>query len=316
MTAMRLVFLGSGSFGLPTLEALTECEGAFHVALIVSQPDRPAGRKRVLTPTAISQWALDHDVPLLRTENINSEESVHQIRAVGADAMVVIAFGQKIGPAVLGDTFAINLHASLLPKYRGAAPFQRAVMNADLRTGVSVITIADRMDAGDVLGSAATSIGPTETAGELHDRLSQLGVGVVLDVLRRFGTGSTQRTVQDESQVTMAAKLNKSDAWVDFSMTADEVRARINGLNPWPGCDVTVGSQRVKLRRAAVADGCDEPDDLKTGTHLGEGIVKCGDGCVRLLEVQPEGGRVMTFAEFSRGRGWERGAGLVSVRRQ
>ncbi len=312
---MRIAFLGSGAFGLPTLEAIASVH---EVPLVVSQPDRPAGRGRRDTPTPISERVLADrergDGPfvstiLLRTDDINSEESRAVLDETAPDALVVIAFGQKIGPAVLDGRFAVNLHASVLPRWRGAAPINRAMMAGDPTTGVSVISLAERMDAGDVHAVRTTAIDPAETAGELHDRLAELGPDAVLEVLERFGRGEVRVEPQDDALATRAAKLGRADATVDFAAAADAVRSRIHGLVPWPGCEVEVEGpagapapiERLRLHRVEVVslppDSATEP-----GTVDADGTVVCDGGGVRLLAVQAPGGRVLDWESFRRGR--------------
>ncbi len=312
---MRIAFLGSGAFGLPTLEAIA---AAHDVPLVVSQPDRPAGRGRRDTPTPISERVLaDRErgdgafasTTLLRTDDINGADARAVLDEVNPDAMVVIAFGQKIGPAVLDGRFAVNLHASVLPRWRGAAPINRAMMAGDVTTGVSVISLAERMDAGDVHAVRETPIDPAETAGELHDRLAGLGPAAVLEVLDRFGRGEIRAESQDHTLATRAAKLGRADATVDFAGPPELVRARIHGLMPWPGCEViveapaggTVSIDRLRLHRVeVVSEAIIDPSE--PGTLDARGVVACDGGGVRLLEVQAPGGRVLDWESFQRGR--------------
>ncbi|HZW08511.1 MAG TPA: methionyl-tRNA formyltransferase [Phycisphaerales bacterium] len=307
---MRLVYFGSGAFGLPTLQALA---AAHTVALVVTQPDRPAGRGGRLTPTPVGEWAEEHapGVPVLKPERVNAPEVVEQIRGAAADAWVVIAFGQKLGRKLLEDRFAINLHASLLPRWRGAAPINAAILAGDRVTGNSVITLADRMDAGLVLGRSERPIEPSATAGELHDFLAADGPGLVLRVLAERGAGSLRGTSQDEALVTLAPKLSREGAWVDFAATADECRRRINGLSPWPGVLVSLGDLQLKLLRSQVEAGAGA-GSAAPGTLIdpGAGLVACGAGVVRLLGVQPVGKRAMSWPEFARGRALPPGACL------
>ncbi|HAW95192.1 MAG TPA: methionyl-tRNA formyltransferase, partial [Phycisphaerales bacterium] len=191
---MRLVFLGSGAFGLPTVRSL---DASHDLLAVVSQPDRPAGRARRNTPTPISEWAMDRSKELIRPEDVNDPEVVRMIRGFEPDALVVIAFGQKIGEPLLQDLPAFNLHASLLPAYRGAAPINRAMIDGCSETGVSVIELAQRMDAGDVHATRTLEIDPLETAGELHDRLAALGPDAVESVLEALAAGTTRGIVQD-----------------------------------------------------------------------------------------------------------------------
>ncbi len=293
---MRLVFLGSGEFGLPTLRMLHR---EHEVGLVITQPDRPAGRRRELSPTPVGRFAQEKSVQCIKPENVNDPAVLARLAGLQPEALVVIAYGQKIGQPLLDGRFAINLHSSLLPKYRGAAPINWAIINADRITGVSVITLADRMDAGDILGRRTTSIEPTETAGELHDRLADLGPEVVLEVLRAFRDGSLQPESQDESSATHARKLTKADGTVSFAEPADAVRARVHGLTPWPGCTVQLEGERLKLLRVDLASSRDSL--AMPGMIQQDLCVACGEGAIRLLSVQPPGGKAMTFEAYCHG---------------
>lgn len=300
---MRVVFFGSGAFGLPTLRALAQ---SHEVIAVVSQPDKPAGRGGRLTPTPVSQWAMEHapTVPLLRPENVNEASVVSTLRAHSADAFVVIAFGQKMGRGLLADMFSINLHASLLPRWRGAAPINHAILAGDLVTGNSVITLADRMDAGLVLGKSEREITPGMTAGDLHDLLADDGPGLVLQVLDRHARHTLTPLTQDESLVTKAGKLSRADANVDVGRSAFVCARRINGLSPWPGVTVSIAGIQVRLLRAREEHGEFARAEAGVVTDPREGIVACGDGRdrFRIVDVQPSGGRSMAWAEFARGR--------------
>src|SRR5262249_11900418 len=207
--AVKLIFLGSGEFGLPTLKALA---AHHHLLAVVSQPDRPAGRHRRLTPTPIAAWATEQlaDAPLFKPEDINTRETISSLHALGADAWVVIAFGQKLSRPLVENRFVINLHASLLPRWRGAAPINHAILAGDAETGNSVITIADRMDAGFVLGQSKRPITPELGAGELHDLLASDGPALIEQVLGAYGNHSLRPITQDESLVTRARKLSRA----------------------------------------------------------------------------------------------------------
>lgn len=296
----EIVFFGSGAFGLPTLERLAE---RGRVTLVVSQPDRPAGRGRSAQPTPVAAWALDRQIPLLRSADVCAQPELARVRSDPARVFVIIAFGQKLLPPLLADRFAINLHGSLLPRWRGAAPIQRAVMEGDDEAGVSVISIAERMDAGLVFGKARTCIGLSETAGELHDRLALLGPEAIEQVLARHTDGSLTGVAQDESLVTRARKLSRADAWVDFAQPARLVAARINGLAPWPGCDAMIGDAPVRLLRARAVDA--EVAPLPPGTLSASGLAQCGEGAIELLDVQSPGARVTSFDAWFRGRRME-----------
>jgi len=308
---MRIVFMGSGAFGLPTLDHLAREADRYALPLIVSQPDKPAGRRRRLTPTPVAEWAARHDLPLLTTANVNDAEVVAQVRSLHPEALVVIAFGQKIGPALLDGLFGINLHGSLLPAYRGAAPIQRAMMDGCTTTGVSVVTLAQRMDAGDILAAESTAIRPDETGGELHDRLALLGPGAIASVFDRYRCGTLEPQPQDESRATLAPKLRKEEGTTGFNMPAASVRARIHGLTPWPGCRLRLDGAIVRLLR--VRDHGDEAISDAPGVVLEDLRVACASGAIEVLEIQPEGGRAMTLGAYHHGRTFEPGRRLTPV---
>ena len=308
---MRILFFGSGAFGLPTLESLCE---AHEVVEVISQPDKPAGRKRVLTPTPIAQWAVEQGYAVPRVADVNTPEFVEQVRGYQADASVVIAFGQKLGPELIGamGRLAVNLHASLLPSYRGAAPINWAMIENEPVAGVSVIGLAQRMDAGAVYGTEQTPIDPAETAGELHDRLAQLGPGVVQSVLEQLERDGLQPQTQDESLATRARKFTKADGTVCFDRPAELVRARVHGLTPWPGCRVRwsgVGSDGLgkadkgELILKRVADEPGDTGEIAPGTLDDSLRVACSAGWLRLVEVQQPGGKVLAAADFAKGGG-------------
>ena len=310
MARLRVIFAGSGAFGLPTLKALVQ---SHEVIQVVSQPDRPAGRGRKLHPTPISEFAIEHNLPLLRTADINAEP------LPAADVMVVIAFGQKIvDPVVNHPRFgSINLHASRLPKYRGAAPANWAIISGATVTGNSVIRLAQKMDAGAVLAQSSLAIGETETAGELHDRLAEDGVALVQRVLEDLAAGRAVETPQDESQATLAPKLSRASAVIDWSKPAAQVAHQIRGMSPWPGCRVrlldTTGAElaRLTLLRAR-PNGC-EGTRWNPGEIMMHGCIQCGDGEVQVLEVQPEGRRPMPLDAYQRGNPWCPGMRVESV---
>lgn len=305
---MRVAFFGSGAFGRPTLEAIrATCD----LVGVISQPDRPAGRGRALTPTPIAAWAMScaAEVPLFRPERVNEPSVVESLHALEADAWVVIAFGQKLGQRLLADQFAINLHASLLPRWRGAAPINWAILAGDDQTGNSVITLADRMDAGLVLAtSTPRAIEPSMSTDHLHDLLAADGPSVVLGVLEQAIRGALRPVVQDESLATHARKLSRDDGWVDFADSARAARCRINGLSPWPGVTVRYAGESLKLLQARDidAEAADragsapmEPGCIVDPAH---GTVSCGAGLLQLLRVQPAGKAAMSWTDFARGR--------------
>jgi methionyl-tRNA formyltransferase len=301
---MRLLFFGAGEFGLPTFEALRQ---QHDVAAVVSQPDRPAGRHRKLTPPPVAQWALDQGLPVLQRDNVNTPDFVSTIQALNVDAAVVIAFGQKLSPELIAASgrLVVNLHSSLLPRYRGAAPINWAVLNGDEESGVSVISLAQQMDAGLIYAQRRTSIDPLETAGQLHDRLALMGPDVIAQVLDDLQAGTLAGEPQDASLATRAPKLSKADSPIDFTLSAKQVRNRIHGLTPWPGATAAWHRQgqdqpqQLMIRRVRVVD--ESSPQTRPGLVKADGVVACGQGEIRLLEVQLPGKRIMTLEEFIRG---------------
>ncbi len=310
---MRIIFLGAGEFGLPTLRALHE---AHEVAMVVTQPDRPAGRRRQLTATPIAQWAGEAGLPLIKPENVNEPGVLEPLHALGDDAMVLVAFGQYLKQTlVTGPRLgAMNLHASLLPRWRGAAPINATLLHGDGQAGNTVIRIAKKMDAGDMLGRQAVPVDPRETAGELHDRLASLGSQLVLNVLRGLDAGTLAPAPQDDAKATLAPKLSKADGYVDWSAHATAIRCRVHGLTPWPGVMVywspdAKPEERHRLLLRRVADEPEAKANAAPGTLVDPlGLVAAGRGAVRLLEVQPPGKRVMAWDDFVRGHDVKVGA--------
>jgi methionyl-tRNA formyltransferase len=304
----RLIFAGGGAFGLPTLQRLLEA--GYPIAQVVTQPDRPAGRGRKLAATPVAELAQKHHLPLLRTPDINRET------LADADLLLVIAFGQKISQSIIHrpPLGSINLHASLLPKYRGAAPIHWAIIHGEILTGNSIIRLADRMDAGTILGQSRMEIGPLETTGELHDRLAADGAELVLQTIERLAQGTAREMPQDESLATLAPKLHRADAHLDWTRPAEEIARRIRALSPWPGCHVHLitGDKPLRLTllraRAALPTGDTEPGQIDSAGHIAT-----SDGAVELLEVQPESKRPMPMAAYRNGHPWPTGARVESA---
>lgn len=305
--SISILFAGSGEFGVPALRAIVAA--GHRVPLVVTQPDKPAGRGAKLTPTPVATAAAGLRLPVLRTADINAES------LPPADLLVVIAFGQKIGDTVIAAPRlgAVNLHASRLPKYRGAAPINWAILAGETVAGNSVIRLARKMDAGAVLGMSAVPIGELETAGELHDRLSLDGVSLVLRVIDELAAGRAVEREQDHAAATLAPKLSRELARLDFTRPAAEVARQVRGLHPWPGCRVRVvsgdgkpaGALRLVRARAVGSGVAGEP-----GVILVDGLVAAGEGAVELVEVQPDGKRPMSLGDYRRGHTWEAGMRL------
>ena len=302
ITFMRVVFCGTPEFAVPCLEALIG--ERFEVALVVSQPDRPKGRGLELVPTPVKQVALAHDIPLTQPEKIkNNSEFQAQLEAVRPDAIIVVAYGRIIPQWMveLPPLGNINVHASLLPKYRGAAPIQWAIARGETVTGVTTMRIDAGLDTGDMLFKAEMPIAADDTAVTLSPKLSQLGALLLIETLRSFESGEVHPTKQDDSQATLAPILKKEDGRIDFARSATEIFNRLRGFQPWPGAFTSIRGKQLTVHSARPGAGpIVAPCELRvSGDHL---FVGCGNHSVlELLEVQPEGKKRMGARDFSNG---------------
>jgi len=292
---MNILFLGSGAFGLPTLERLAQ---EHNIVGVVTSLDKPSGRNRSLSSTPIGAWASEHGLPLFKAEIVNTPDFIEAMTSLKPAAMVVIAFGQKLSEQFLEIAQAVNLHASLLPRWRGAAPINAAILHGDTHSGLSVITLAEQLDAGRVLGQVSTPITEQETAGELHDRLAMLGPDLVLEVL----TGDFGGTEQNESEVTYAPKISRADARLDLTKNATDVANKIMGYSPWPACHLLISGVDCKIMRAIPKDGSGE-----IGKILEDGTIAVGEGSIQILELKPAGSKAMSWADFCNGRSIQSG---------
>lgn len=304
---MRIVYIGSGEFGIASLKALL---GSRHrLKCLVTRSAKPAGRGQRARPTPVALWALEYSIPHVETADINAPQLVAQIAEYKPELIVVIAFGRMIGREVveLAPHGAINVHASLLPKYRGAAPINWAIVNGERRTGISIITVAEKMDAGDILSQLTTEIEPQETAGRLHDRLAELAAPLLIETIDKIEAGKADYSPQDDSKVTFAPKLKKSDGFVNFSEPADLLRRKILGFWSWPGAAARYVSKKTARTEevtfaSAVLVATANPGHLKPGTIDENLNVVCGKGRLQIMQIKPQGSRLMSFADFVNGR--------------
>jgi len=295
---MKIVFAGTPEFAVPTLKMLLD--GPHEVCAVYTQPDRPAGRGQKLKPSPVKQLAQAHGVPVFQPTALKDPEEQERLRSHKADLMVVVAYGLILPKSILDipRLGCVNVHASLLPRWRGAAPIQRAILAGDEVTGVTIMTVEPRLDAGPMLHKKSCSIAPLETAGELHDRLAQIGAEALAEVLPEIEAGTVRPEVQDETQVTYAAKLEKDEARLDWTMTATDLERRIRAFNPWPVAETLY---RGDVLRIWLAESMDEPVGTEPGTVLDRDRtldVATGSGVLRLLEVQLPGGRRMPAQAF------------------
>ncbi|MGC8639528.1 MAG: methionyl-tRNA formyltransferase [Isosphaeraceae bacterium] len=315
---IRIMVLGTGDFALPMFELLCEpvrqIGDGHEVIALLTQPDRPQGRKQELIPSRIKQAALGRGLPVLQPENVNAPQSLEQIRQFAPDLFVTAAYGQILSPDLLAipRLGGINLHGSILPAYRGAAPVARAIQNGDAETGVTVILMTPRIDAGGLIAFARTPIDPDETAGELEDRLARLGAPLVVSTIAPLARGEVRIIPQDKTKVTRAAKLRKEDGLIDWSQTAQTVHNLVRAMQPWPLASTTWTSQDAtakaglrliihKTQPLAETAHVPLPPGSVVEAEADRLTVAAGAGDVRILVVQTPGKKPMPVADFLRG---------------
>jgi methionyl-tRNA formyltransferase len=291
---MRLVFMGTPAFSIAPLDALVEAGHDF--AAVYTQPPRPAGRGKKERPSPVHLRALEHGLPVRHPSSLKNQDAVTEFGNLNPDAAVVVAYGLILPQPVL-DTpkhGCLNIHASLLPRWRGAAPIQRAIMAGDRETGISIMQMEAGLDTGPVLLSKATPIRPDDTSEDLHDRLSDMGAEMIVDVLSRLPALTPMP--QPETGVTYASKIDKAEARIDWNRSAEYVDRQIRGLSPFPGAWTEIAGERVRLLRSQLTTGSGKP-----GRHLGNFTVACGNAAVQVLQAQRQGKRAMSAEEILRG---------------
>jgi len=309
MSQLRIVMMGTGEFALPTFECLYRTPHA--IAGLFTQPDRTGRGHHASHQNPMKLLALEHATPVFQPDNVNSAEALADLRSLSADLFVVAAYGQILSPDLLSvpRLGAINVHASLLPKYRGASPVAYAILHGDAETGVSIIQVLPRLDAGPILAVARTAIGGQETAGELEERLARLAIDLVPGVVEQFAMGEVHPLPQTEALVTRAPKLKKSMGEIDWAKSAAQVDWQIRAMQPWPNAFTFLHSAGKPPQRLLVLAVKPLPDDDRRATpgtpvevDKERLVVQTGAGCVEVLRIQPEGKRPMSVAEFLRGR--------------
>ncbi|HJW81025.1 MAG TPA: methionyl-tRNA formyltransferase [Acidiferrobacterales bacterium] len=301
---MNLVFAGTPDFAVPALKALLD---AGHTILAVyTQPDRPAGRGRKLGMSAVKEFALERGLRVHQPATLKSEGEAETLRALQPDALIVIAYGLILPQSILTipKYGCINVHASLLPRWRGAAPIQRAIEAGDASTGVTIMQMDEGLDTGAMLATAETPIGTDDTAATLHDRLAELGGRLLVETLARLARGELTPQAQDNTQASYAAKLNKEEARLDWNADAGLLARRVRAFNPWPVAYTTLDGQTLRLWHAQAENGA--PAGRPTGTVLSadaDGVrVQCATGALRVTRLQLEGGKVLDARAFLNGR--------------
>jgi methionyl-tRNA formyltransferase len=307
---MRIVFAGTPEFAAQHLQALLEA--GREIVAVYTQPDRPAGRGQKLMPSPVKQLALQHGIAVYQPQTLRDPAAQAELAALKPDLMVVVAYG-LILPQVVLDTprlGCINSHASLLPRWRGAAPIQRAVQAGDASSGVTVMQMEAGLDTGPMLLKVTTTITAEDTGGSLHDRLAALGSRAVVEAVSRLAAGELRGEVQDDSLATYAHKLNKDEARLDWSRPAVELERLVRAFNPWPLCHSTLNGEALKIHAAQLGEGSGQPGSILAADKSGL-TVACGEGALRLTRLQLPGGKPLAFADLYNSRREQFAAGLV-----
>ncbi len=308
---MRILFIGTGDIGLPSLEWLLT-QSKHEVVGVVTQPDKPVGRKQVLTPPQIKVRALAAGIRVIQPLKIR--HAVEELAAFKADIAIVVAYGQILSRAVLDvpPLGCLNIHASLLPRHRGAAPIQAAIRDGDAETGITIMFMDEGLDTGDMLIKHTLPILPTDTGGVLHDKLAQLAPTTLAAALELISASNPPREKQNDALVTHVRKLTRQDGKLDWQRPAIELERLVRAFTPWPGTHCLLGDVQMKVHRAEIianADACPAPGTIVAADAQGI-VVSCGSGLLSLTEVQLEGGKRLSASEFLRGHPLEAGAML------
>jgi len=303
---MRVVFIGTGEIGAPTLHALLRSK-EHQLAAVVTQPNKPVGRDQRIKPPPIKKALAGAKIPTLQPARIKDRQSIEEISALAPEVIVVMAYGQILPQGVLGipRVACLNLHASLLPRHRGAAPIQAAIASGDFETGITVMYMDEGLDTGDILLQRKIDILPTDTGGSLHDRLAQIAPDALLESLQLLGKKIAPRVPQNNALATYAPKLNRDAGKIDWAERAEVIERKVRAFNPWPGAFTTVAAKlgkprNLKIFSASIVDLAAEPGEILQTEEQGL-VIAASDRALSLEEVQPEGKRRMTSAEFLRG---------------
>ncbi|GGU48259.1 methionyl-tRNA formyltransferase [Pseudomonas laurentiana] len=298
---MRIVFAGTPEFAAEHLKALLD--SPYDIVAVYTQPDRPAGRGQKLMPSPVKQLAEQHGIPVLQPPTLRDADAQAELAALQPDLMVVVAYGLILPQVVLDipRLGCINSHASLLPRWRGAAPIQRAVEAGDRESGVTVMRMEAGLDTGPMLLKVSTPISATDTGGSLHDRLAEMGPPAVLQAIAGLADGTLQGEVQDDALATYAHKLNKDEARLDWNRPAVELERLIRAFNPWPVCHSTLSGEAVKVLAATLAEGHGQPGEIIGASKDGL-LVACADQALRLTRLQLPGGKALSFSDLFNSR--------------
>jgi methionyl-tRNA formyltransferase len=304
MWPLKIIFAGTPEFSVPPLKRLIE--SGHQVVAVYTQPDRPSGRGRKLTPSPVKQTALEHGLPVFQPDTLRGREAAEELRSLEADLMVVVAYGLLLPQAVLDAPRlrCVNVHASLLPRWRGAAPIQRAILAGDQETGITIMAMEAGLDTGPMYLTRYVSISPRETGGSLHDKLAVLGAEALMDALHGIADGSLIPAPQDSDKATYAKKLTKEEAVIDWRQAAVEIDRMVRAFDPWPVAQTRLGETTLRVWGSELPDI--DPGEAPPGTVIDTGRsgidVATGEGVLRITRLQPPGKRAMTAAELLNAR--------------
>ena len=297
---MRVVFMGTPDIAATCLKKVLG--NGFEVVGVWTQPDRPKGRGMKLVQSPVKELALANNIPVFQPENFRADEDVQALRDLNPDVVAVVAYGRILPQRVLDipTKGCVNIHASILPEYRGSAPYQWAVLDGKKETGVTAQHMVREMDAGDIIDVAKTPIGENETAGELLDRLAVLGADLLSRTLTAFAEGTVTRTPQDPAGISFAPMLDKSMCPIDWNKTAQQVHDQVRGLHPWPIATMELKGKKFKVHATRIVEGSGQPGEILGLTKTGLRIA-CGEGAVEVISLQAEGGKRMAAPDYFRG---------------
>jgi len=315
---MNIIYFGSGQFGIDSLNAILNSK--HKISLIVTQPSHPAGRGKKPRPTPVAKWAQKNNIEVIEAEKINQPGIIDTIAKRKPDLILVIAFGQMIGETLidLPPKGIINVHGSLLPKYRGAGPVNWAILNGETKSGITIAAVTKKMDAGDIIATAQTDILPDDTADALYYKLANLAADPLIETLDKIQAGTASYTPQNPDEVTFAPKLKKNEGYIDFSEPADKLLLKIRGLWSWPGaaanyiCSKTEKCRRVIFAKARVIETTN-PDHLSCGALDKHLDIICGENAIRIITLKPAGRNLMNFRDFVNGHRTQPGDMFVKI---
>lgn len=303
-TPLRIIFAGTPDFAATNLAALLESR--HQVIAVYTQPDRPAGRGRKLTASPVKSLALAHDIPVYQPQNFKGETERAELAALGADIMVVVAYGLLLPKAILDapKLGCINVHASLLPRWRGAAPIHRSLLAGDTETGITIMQMDEGLDTGDMLYKSSCTIQPDDSSGALHDRLADLGASALIDTLQIVQSGQLNPIKQDDSLACYAHKLAKQEGLIDWSDSAESIDRKVRGLSPWPIAYTTLGDDTIRILSASPAtEASDAPPGTIIGTRKNQIIIACGNHSSLAIErLQLPGGKPLATRDILNAR--------------